>query len=315
MRASQLYRRTVRYATVLGVSCIAAAALSTPLPFMPPFSDYFPFLEPVLVVIWAVGLLGTSTGITHYTGIVREGRSVWSELMNHVENAVLEPTSELQRQAPYLLADSIDREALAILAETGGDLLDVQDELDGRGIVPRGDAFLRRMTKLVALGLVTPHKEMKRVYLTSAGMDAVNTPAALFVSHIPGRVWNHVFQAKMSLLQEKWGNVVVETAKALEASMRELLASSIEREPEKWGDVRKRMSSKAVERWTAGTLLGALRAMGAVKPRSLEDFLAGELVKTRNRVHAEGEMAFGAPDAEKCDIYLSLLIRSWFGPR
>ena len=47
-------------------------------------------------------------------------------------------------------------------------------------------------------------------------------------SSIPQNIWEYVFQQKVALRQEKWGIVVTETAKALEAILRNRLQNAIE---------------------------------------------------------------------------------------
>ena len=70
------------------------------------------------------------------------------------------------------------------------------------------------------------------------------------------------------------------------------------------------------ERWSAGDLLHGLVKLGYTKRDSLEYNLAFELVKLRNKVHAKSELhIFNAGDADKCDTYIGLLAKAWYGPR
>ncbi len=317
MESGRLYRLAVTYFTQIGVIALATAALIIVLHLLFPGLGLLTAAGGVieLVVLLVIGLLGVVVGLTHFIWIVRERRAKWREIMERVERERPAIEVDAHRQAPYLLADSVDREVLSALREIGGHVLDLEERLWKRGIVPPGNEFYRRVSKLILLGLLAPERDEVRLYLTSAGMDALNTPAALFITNLPETVWNHVFQAKTSLWQEQWANVVVETSKAFEAAMKRLLESVVAERPDEWEAIRKRFGSKGIDRLTAGQLLGALRAFGVVDRNSFEDYLAGELVKLRNRVHAKDVPSFGPAEAERCDIYSSLLLRSWFGVR
>lgn len=45
--------------------------------------------------------------------------------------------------------------------------------------------------------------------------------------------------------------------------------------------------------------MGVLRKFGFVKTNSLEDYLAGELSKIRNRIHAKDNSIYDPEDAEQ----------------
>lgn len=318
MESGILYRKLVNYAGQAGFVCgftaIFLALAHYTFPSLKIISS-FPMVV-AFTLLSVVGAGGFSIGLIQGIKILRKRRSKTKEISSRVESAQFPEQTQISTLAPYLLADSIDREVLSAVREIGGHVLDVEERLAKRGLIPAGDEYHRRISKLVLLGLLSIIENKGQMYLTTAGMDALNTPAALFVSRIPETVWNHVFQQKTSLWREDWGNVVIETAKALEAAMHHKLDIVKQGMSDKWDEARKGFPSKPLEKWSAGSLLGMLRKLDLVKPNSLEDHLAGELVKIRNKVHHDDEdYVFGPSDADKCDVYLALLLRSWFGSR
>ncbi len=317
MQSGQVYRSFVRVATTLGLASLVSAIIATVLKLLVPQLEEYtsPLSEFIFYGIWSIGLIGSSIGLFHGIDLIRDRNTAWSEIKKRIQTVTPPEIAHVRGQSPHLLADSIDREVLFSIREIGGDILDVEEWLQKRGLVPAGEEYYRRIAKLAVLGLLSLNESDRRIYLTSVGMDAVNIPASLFVSRIPEDVWNYMFNAKTSLWQEEWGNIVVETSKGLEASMKQILKTLISDPKSNWESVRKKFSAKPIDEWGAGSLLGALRELGFVRKNSFEDHLAGELVKLRNRVHAKDNSSFGPDDADKCDIYLSLLMRSWYGRR
>ncbi|MEM2142839.1 MAG: hypothetical protein QXS20_00290 [Candidatus Thorarchaeota archaeon] len=219
-------------------------------------------------------------------------------------------------QPAYLLADSMDREVLAAIREIGSDILDIEDHLASSAVLPAGQDTYRVLAKLRMLGLIMISEKWGKVFLTSAGIDALNTPAIMYTTRIPDQVWNYVFSEKVHLWNQEWGEVVISATRALEAAMKERVRVSVSARPELEQEIMEMAAGKPVETWSAGNLLGALRKIGVVRSSSLEDVLAGEIIKTRNLVHDKGrEYTFGPGDADRCDTCLSILLRSWYGPR
>ncbi len=289
-----------------------------------PLAYFYPqlgLLSSQLGIIMFQGILFVATGgiavaVFSGIGIHRERKEVLRNIREKTaDKAELGGFGDASLPS-YMLADSIDHEILVTVREIGGDILDLQERLMKRGLVRAGVEFQRRISKSILLGLLYQYDDENRLYLTSAGLDAVNMPASLFVSSIPETIWNLVLKQKRHLSQEDWGGIVVATAQALEAAMQNLLERSIKSNPDEWDEISQTMPNRPIEKWSAGVLLGALRKLGIVKQHSLEDHLAGELIKIRNRIHSkQGEDMFGPSDADKCDIYMGLLLRSWFGLR
>lgn len=302
----------------LGITCSALVIFILAFELVVP--GFYPINDPIVIqllqiLIW-LGMFGTILGGQEVIKIIRSKNHAFNALKEITEN-ITAPISEGSRsQFSYLLADSIDREVLQVVKDVGGNLLDIEERLANIALVPRGESCHRSLAKLNLLGLAILSEKEKKLYLTSLGMDALNTPSTLFATRIPEEIWNYVFQVKVSLWQQEWSAVVVETGKALEAILKERLADASFKTELDWDKIKAELSPKDVSKWGAGHLLGALRKLGFVRVNSFEDYLASELVKLRNLVHDKKEgHVFTPGEADRCDIYLGLLLRAWYGPR
>ncbi|MCF2138281.1 MAG: hypothetical protein K9W43_13700 [Candidatus Thorarchaeota archaeon] len=316
MESGRAYRIFVRYMTRIGIICISYALVIWVMAKTFPFFRLLNSPSTIMIFMGSilVGSAGMFCGASDGIAIYRKRR----DLVQTIRNTTTEKDEIMKLEAgsfpPYMLADSIDHETLVYVKELGGDILDLQERLMKRSIMREGAEFTRRISKLILLGLLVLYDDDKQLYLTSAGLDAVNTPPTLFISSIPESVWNTILKQKRCLYREDWGGTVVATSQALEAAMRNLLDKAIESKPDQFEEVSKNISGKPLDRWSAGNLLGALRKLEVVRAHSLEDFLAGELIKIRNRIHQkEDAKSFTSSDADKCDIYIGLLLRAWFG--
>lgn len=318
LESGRIHRVFVRYATAVGFVFTLTAVILLAAHYMFPYLNLLNSLHMIVTFsgLILIGSAGVIIAVTQGVGIYRKKRETLRSIREKTADKMGLIDFGADSLPPYMLADSIDHEVLVTAKDLGGEVLDMEERLMKRGLVRRGLEFQRRISKLILLGLLFHYDDDKRLYLTSAGLDAVNTPPSLFISSIPETVWNLVLKQKRSLLQEDWGGIVVATSQALEAAMRNLIEKSIKSKPDEWEEISQIAHGRPLEKWPAGNLLHGLRRLGVVKQHSLEDYLTGELIKIRNRIHHnEGEGAFSASDADKCDIYLGLLLRSWFGVR
>lgn len=225
----------------------------------------------------------------------------------------------------YLLADSVDREVLASLSRNGGDISQTRLDLDDDALVPTTRELTKKLVKLTVLGLVYPPRNppLWRIFLTSRGLDALNTPASLFVSHVPDTVWQYVFQMKVKLLEENWPGAAIAMSCALENMLLYELNSAIETKPVLWGQVKedrkkRGKNMKPVEKQTIGELRRSLIDMGELVEKTVEDVLVLELNKVRKRIHPPKESTtaspFGPREATRADLYLDIILQSWYGP-
>ncbi len=220
-------------------------------------------------------------------------------------------------QPSYLLADSIDREILLAVRDFGGDIVAVEACLSARAVGAKGEEWYNRLAKLQLLGLVYISEDEGVIFLTSTGLDALQTPAALFVSRVPDEIWKYTFQSKVELWAENWYGSIIEGGKALEAILHDRVAFVKEKHPRRWGQIRTSVSTVPIEKWSAGKLLQGLREFGYVRERSFEDHLIGDMVKLRNRIHRRGgDTAPISPgEASRFDMCLGILLRIYYGPQ
>jgi hypothetical protein len=186
-----------------------------------------------------------------------------------------------------------------------------------RALISERRDFCRKVANLDQLGLVSLSQQSKRVFLTSAGLDALGMPAALFVSHIPDGVFEYVRREKVKLRTGQWDGVVMETARALEAALTQRLKEEKERFPRRWPQIAEvyPQMEDSFDQVPAGDLRGALERLGILKPASLEDALIRELLKIRKQIHPKGQrIDFGPLQAERCDMFLGVFLRLWYGP-
>lgn len=302
-----------------GIGCILFAGV---LYFAKQTNPQYPvfYSDTYYLTIWALyvtGLFGIAYGLLDWG----QHRRALKKALQGIQRAFGE-VGKLEKahsaeQPSYLLADSIDREILMAVRDFGGDIVAVESRLGARAVGAKGEEWYNRLAKLQLLGLVYISEDDGVVFLTSAGLDALQTPAALFVSRIPDEIWKYTFQSKVELWAENWYGAIIEGGKALEAILHDRVAFVRLKHPRRWGQVRTSVSSVPIEKWSAGKLLQGLREFGYIRERSFEDLLIGDMVRLRNRIHRRGgDTAPLSPgDASRFDMYLGILLRIWYGPQ
>lgn len=281
---------------------------------------FFPLRNEEPVIYTAalfVALFSGTAGAIDYLDIRRWKNTTYSEFkeMSERMGELKEKSSirEIPPLPPYTLADSIDREILLAIMRIGtmkGNVLPVLLEIYNRGLAVDDEDIYRKIARLNVLGLISISDEEKSVYLTGSGVDAINIPAILFATGIPGVVWEHIFRANVALRQSNWAEVIMESAKALEASFKHLIRSSIDRDPTTEEIVRG-VSRKPLEGFNLGMLINSARSIGLLREGSHEAYLANEINSLRKKAHdmeKESDI-FTAFEAETCDIYARLLLR------
>ncbi len=290
-----------------------------------PLGTYYPYEGIISAVYNAASNLGAAIAIIVILPaihVIYRRHKIIDRIENMLENIELDSDQHRTSRPAYLLADSIDRIILEILKNTGGDFEVVPEIMSAEGIYiddsPSG-GYENKLAKLVILGfLATPKKwYSSRVFLTARALDALNAPASLFVTNIPDDVWQHVFRMKISIREEGWDAAAVHMAGALELMLMKRINEVREGNNEKWAEMIKK-NPRLENPLGLGKQLAALRSMRDIENNSFEDLLIGELVEMRNRIHPREGVditAFGAEDARKMDLYLDILLQSWYGFR
>lgn len=307
----------MRYFFGLGVGCLIIYSLIVVVEgFLPGlFTGTEPFRTLYGNVVPNIAVMGTTIGGYLLYITWREDNRAIADVNALVDEIGNEGIWHQIGRESFLLSNSTDREVLKIINETGGRVPDVLGELSRRALVAGDAGRQQALAKLVLLGLAVVSPSEKKIFLTSRGIDTLNTPAILLSSRIPDTIWQYIYRLKVSFLQENWGNVIVEAARALEASLQERLRWAITQNPPEWEKAKEELPKKDPALWTAGVLRDALVKLGFIKTNTLEDFLVLNLIKLRNLVHDKKDAyTFGPTDADKCDIYLSLLMRNWYRP-
>lgn len=237
--------------------------------------------------------------------------------------------SPIQPNRPaYLLANSFDREVLVTISQVGGDIPNTGYTLKEEALLKTRDELISSLVKLITLGLLSPPSKFPyyRVFLTTRGLDSLNAPAALFVSNVPNEIWQYVFQMKLKLWKSEWSGAAISMANSIQSMLihriEEVKSSDIERwnkfvesRDEKWKDIVK----KPLIKWQLGDLHFALRKLGEVKQTTFQDYLIGDLISMRNKVHPPEEgirvHPFLPKDAALMDMYMDILLQMWYGPR
>lgn len=303
---------------VLGIGCILFVGVLYYAKIQGPQYPIY-YSDAYYLAIWALyvaGVFGIGYGLVDWG----QHRRAMKRALQGVHRA-FGKVGELEKshsaaQPSYLLADSIDRELLMAVRDFGGDIVAVEARLSERAIGAKGEEWYNRLAKLQLLGLVYISEDEGNVLLTSAGLDALQTPAALFVSRVPDEIWKYTFQSKIELWAENWYGAIIEGGKALEAILHDRIAVVKEKHPRRWGQIRTSVSSVPIRKWSAGKLLQGLRDFGYIRERSFEDMLIGDLVRLRNRIHRGGDTTPISPgEASRFDMYLGILLRIWYGPK
>ncbi len=316
MDSGQIYRSIIYriWQTSFGLLLTAILFIGAETFLFPGFID--PILMLIVMIFLLLGFLGVFVGTIFGVPIYRAESKALHEIEQVISEIGTKESLWSSVQPAYLLADSIDREFLMTIKETGGNILSIEEGVSRQAFATETGEIYRRLAKLHLLGLVIVSKEHRLITLTSLGLEAINIPAVLFVSKIPQNIWGYVFQQKIALSQEKWGVVVVETAKAIEAILKDKLTEMIDEDSTAWDEIKEGLPKREIEKWPAGNLLEGLKKGGQVKANSFEDYLVLELIKMRNLIHDKKEThTFGPNDADKCDIYLNLILRLWYGFR
>ncbi len=238
-------------------------------------------------------------------------------------------TSPIQSNRPaYLLANSFDREVLVTISQVGGDLPNTMLILEDEALLRMRNDLVTSIVKLITLGLLSiPSKfPYYRVFLTTRGLDAMNTPAALFVSNIPDGIWQYMLQMKLKLSDGEWSGAAISMANSVQSMLIHRIEEVKTEENEVWEDTIQSLNEKwkgIVEKplikWQIGDLLHILRQVGKIKQTSFEDHLISELISMRNKVHPPDEgirpYPFSPRDASLMDLYMDILIQMWYGPQ
>ncbi|MFW9889155.1 MAG: hypothetical protein ACFFER_13300 [Candidatus Thorarchaeota archaeon] len=234
------------------------------------------------------------------------------------ESSTDENNFEFGRPA-YLLVNSIDREVLQAISQMEGDLNEAEWIIRKKAFMKKGMEYTQSLAKLMTLGLISEPSGFPyyTTALTSRGLDALNAPGALFVSNIPDGIWQYVFKLKSSLTQKDWSGAGLSMGNAMQMMLVHRLKKAQANNPEKWNELRENYSGKPLMDWSLGHLHGAIRSIHSVNQGTFEDFLIGELIKLRNRVHPPEEAIQPDPflpkEAAIMDLYLDILLQLWYG--
>jgi hypothetical protein len=263
------------------------------------------------------------------------GSIVWLDrrtIANNVRNALREMTrpqdAESIKRPAYLLINSIDREVLQTISQTGGDLAQTEYALHREVLIKNTGDLQNSITKLIFMGLVTEPTKFPyyRVFITARGLDALNTPGTLFVSDIPTGIWQYVYQMKSKIWQKEWSGAAIAMGNALQMMLVHMIELAKENNPPRWSQVLEEYS-KASEKykrrplmeWALGDLKGALRKMEIIRKQTFEDMIIGELIALRNKVHPPDQGIRPHPflprEAAMMDLYLDIILQLWFGPQ
>jgi hypothetical protein len=263
------------------------------------------------------------------------GLIVWTERRRIVKDikqmlgSINIESSPIQSNRPsYLLANSFDREVMATLSQVGGDLRNTELILGDEALLKKRDELIISISKLITLGLLsTPSKfPYYRVFLTTRGLDALNAPAALFISNVPSGIWEYVFQMKLNLSDGEWSGAAISMANSLQSMLIHRIEEKQSSEMKAWNDFIESLDEKwdnivkkPLGKWQLGDLHFALRRLGEVKQTTFEDLLIAELISMRNKVHPPEEGVRAHPflpkDAALMDMYLDILLQMWYGPQ
>ena len=315
MDSGQIFRSVVKNVWQLSLAIFATAIILVAGNYLMP-KFYGPLIVTITEVFLIIGITGLYLGSFFVFQIYHATMKSLSEIDKVIDEIGSKESIWSSVQPPYLLADSIDRELLAIIKETGGEILGIEDRIFAEALVVNHAEVYNRLGRLHLRGLIIVSREHKRITLTTLGMEALNTPAVLFVSKIPQKIWDYVFKQKIALSQEKWGIAVAETAKTIEAVMKEKVTEMKNNDQSAWDEIKKGLPKKEISEWTAGSLLDGLIRGGIVEKNGFEYFLIHELKELRDLIHdKEKNYPFGPSDGDKCDIYLNLLLRLWYGFR
>ena len=212
---------------------------------------------------------------------------------------------------PYMLADSVDRSLLGAIYDLGGDYLSVCWRLYERALPGNPAQINNLLVKLYLLGLVDFDWEYETIVLTAMGIDAVHIPVSLFVTKMPPRIWEEVLTMKRAIRAGDWKSAVIGASRALEAAMKDqlyLAASSPETESNQL------LKDLDIDATTLFDGIRTLADLGLVRRKGLEWHLFESIRHIRNpQIHHSGRpIEFELKDASNCDIYISLLLRSWY---
>ncbi|MHA1864210.1 MAG: hypothetical protein ACTSWA_10620 [Candidatus Thorarchaeota archaeon] len=218
---------------------------------------------------------------------------------------------------PYILADSIDRLLLGAILEFGGDYLSVSTKLHRSALPGNPDQVNNILVKLYLLGLIDFDWDYEQIVLTSMGVDAAHIPVSLFMTKLPPHIWNEVLKMKRAIQSSDWKGAVISAARALEVAMKDKLHIAMLAP-----DVKstRRLESFEIEEVSLAEGITELVQLKKVRENGLEYHLFQAIRYIRNpQVHypkatkAPEEVEYEMEAASKCDIYISLLFRAWYG--
>ena len=188
--------------------------------------------------------------------------------------------------------------------------------------------LITSVAKLVTLGLLrlTAKFPYYRVVLTTRGLDALNIPAALFVSNIPDGIWQYVIQMKLKIWDGEWSGAAISMANSIQSMLIERIERAKAKDTDAWDYLIESLDenwtkivNKPLTKWQLGDLQFILRKLGEIKQSTFEDLLISELITMRNKVHPPEEGIRANPflpkDVALMDLYLDILLQMWYGPQ
>ena len=213
----------------------------------------------------------------------------------------------------YVLVDSVDREILDCLNQIRGDLVKLQDIVLDENILPTNMDLKQRLRKFSILGLIRKSPDFDEVYLTSRGLDVLNTPATLFASNVSAHLWNRVLDYKTALWQGKWSDATRNAYLLLEEVLIDRLKPITMLNEAKWTQIREdNYQGKKLNSLTLGQLIGASRQLDLLKESTLEYWLASELNRMRKKIShtKDGQItSITANDAANVDLFMDVFLQ------